>query len=87
MKTILTFAIFAALLAIPQFTNNAAFAHPGHGRGGLSDNKAQACEDARSQAHHSHSDGSEHQYDQCRCLELTERTGEVLGWTCETIYQ
>ena len=27
MKTILTFAIFAALLAIPQFTNKTAFAH------------------------------------------------------------
>ena len=80
MKTILIFAIFVALLAIPQFTNNTTLAHGLRTTIQGYDDREDACYVAKGAVEHSHQGSPEHKSSRCDC----EKSGG--GWSCTATY-
>ena len=78
MKTILAFAIFATVLAIPQFTNNATLAHSLRTTSQNYDKKQDACRAAKKTVKHGH----QHKFsdDNCDCEKLDGL------WSCTVTY-
>ena len=76
MNTTLTVAIFVAILAIPQFTSNVAFAHTFKTKAIGYEKRSEACKDAKNEVKHGH----KHKYSRCKC----EKSDGL--WSCTVTY-